>query len=100
MAVKDYLDPTGLSYVISKIRGLFATKTEVNTSISNLETNIAKKGDVKTVNGNAPDEAGNLQITATSIGAVPSDTQIVTVSVFDETLVIENAAVSAQGVNF
>lgn len=70
---KLYFDPDSLSYLINKIKNIFATKTEINTCVSELNSNIAKKGDVKTLNGEAPDANGNLQITAHSVGAAEAN---------------------------
>lgn len=101
MELKDYLDFDGLSRFFSHLPNIFADKTETNKSISDLNTLLDSKGEVKTINALSPDEDGNVHVTAESIGAVPDDVDIVTFSVVGETLVIGNATLAnAEGAEF
>ena len=101
MELKDYLDFDGLSRFFSNLLNIFADKKETNKSISDLNTLLDSKGEVKTINAMSPDEDGNVQVTAESIGAVPDDVDIVAFSVVGETLVIGNATLlDAEGVEF
>ena len=101
MALFDYADKIALKQLIDNAKALFANKTEVDTSISNINKSLDKKGEVKTINTLLPDEDGNVQVTAESIGAIPDDVDILTFAISDETLVIGNAKlVNAEGVEF
>ena len=62
MALFYYADKIALKQLIDNAKVLFANKTEVGTSISNINKSLDKKGEAKTINTLLPGEDGNVQV--------------------------------------